>query len=470
MTIEGKTKLLFKNTGILAIGTLLSKVLTFFLLPIYTSYLSTNDYGYVDLLQTIATLLLPIISLEIYCAIFRFIIEEKEKYKVDKIISTSFFINLITTGLFVIITLIMSLCFNFQHLFLFCVYFVSLLSLTNLQFTIRGFGNNKLFSFVGFLNTLIALTLNILFIVIMHLGAVSILIALTIGNIISIVIIALKTKIVHSIKFKNFSKSVAKKIICYSLPLIPNDISWWIANTSDRLIISKFISLSANGIYAVANKIPLIYTTVFGVFNTAWVESVSRGINDNNSKKFINEMYKSSFKLFSCICIGIICATSIFFNFIISNEYAESYSHIYILTIAIFFNSLSSLIGSILTGYKKTKIIGKTTIIGAVVNIIINITLINKIGLFAASISTLVSYIIIFLIRNYEINKIQKIEYPIPYFIPLFINIVIVSIGFFCKIKFLNYSLLIYLIVFTYFVNRELINKIIKQRKDDKIE
>ena len=465
MNIQSKKKQLIKNTGIIGIGTILSKLFTFLLLPLYTAYLTTSEYGYIDLLQTIANLLIPILSLELYCAVFRFIIEEKDEKARNKIIGTSFFINAGVVVLFLLVIAVLTVFFNFKNPVVFSVYFVSLMIFTSLQSTIRGYGNNKFFSIVSFFNTALALILNIVFIIVLKYNALSILYAFSISNTLAIIIILIRMPLLKAIKLANSDKKIANKMIKYSLPLIPNEISWWVANTSDRLIISKVIGLSANGIYAVANKIPVIYTALFGIFNTAWVEAVSRGIEDDNSEEFINDMYKKCFKLFSCMCIGIICTMSVLFNILIGKDYIDSYIHIYILMIAIFFNSLSSLIGSILTGYKETKIIGGTTIIGAVVNLIINILLIKCMGLYAASLSTLISYIVIFIARNIRVNKIIKLEYPIKYILILLVNLIAVSIGYIYKIKILNIALIIYLVIFSIVVNKDLLHDIITMRK-----
>jgi O-antigen/teichoic acid export membrane protein len=157
---------------------------------------------------------------------------------------------------------------------------------------------------------------------------------------------------------------------------------------------------------------------------------------------------------------------SLIFDKFIGSDYIEAYNHIYILTVAIFFSSLGSLIGSILTGYKKTRVIGRTTIIGAVANVVINIIFIKTIGLYAASISTLVSYILIFAVRNYEINKLHKLEYPKRYILLLIFNLVIISFGFIKRLKIMNVLLTIYMIVISVVINKDLIKELIPHKKE----
>ena len=80
---------LLKNTAIITIGKICTQMITFFLLPLYTTILSTEEYGIVDLLNTLVSLLLPIISLQIEQAIFRNLIEVREDEDSKKeIIST----------------------------------------------------------------------------------------------------------------------------------------------------------------------------------------------------------------------------------------------------------------------------------------------------------------------------------------------------------------------------------------------
>ena len=74
-----REKSLVKNTIILSIGNLFTKLITFFLLPLYTAILSTEEYGIVDLLNTLVSLLLPIVTFQIEQAVFRYLIENREK-------------------------------------------------------------------------------------------------------------------------------------------------------------------------------------------------------------------------------------------------------------------------------------------------------------------------------------------------------------------------------------------------------
>jgi hypothetical protein len=67
-----KFKALIKDTIFFAIGSIGSKLILFFLVPLYTNFLSTSEYGVADLIFTVSQLLIPIFSVVIYSAVLRF--------------------------------------------------------------------------------------------------------------------------------------------------------------------------------------------------------------------------------------------------------------------------------------------------------------------------------------------------------------------------------------------------------------
>ena len=457
---------LVKNTAILAIGQLSSKVFTFLLLPVYTSLLTPNDFGKIDAVQTVISLLLYFVTLQIENAIFRFLIEyrNKENIQISYVTSASV-VLLVMVGISITLIILLNYIFMFPYIKL----IIALILIQSLYLFIsnlaRGLGKNADYSIASFLITVSSLISNILMIVIFKYGAVSILLSIVISNLIGFIYLFYRVKIWKLIKFENIDIIKINEMLRYSLPLIPNAISWWIANMSDRLIVIYFLGTMYNGIYAAANKIPTIYTTIFVVFNTAWAESVSLAINDSDRNNYIESMMNNSFKLFSFINMGIILCVSIFFDYLIGNQYSEAYNQIFILLLAIFVNSLCSLLGGILGGLKNTYVIGWTTVIGAVINAIINIIFIKIIGLYAASISTLISYIIIYLFRHFSVRKTVPYKISRSYLISYFLMLLLVSYGYFERKFFVNMIILFILLTWGFFQNKKILYSLINSIK-----
>ena len=203
-----------------------------------------------------------------------------------------------------------------------------------------------------------------------------------------------------------------KEMIKYSIPLVPNSLSWTIINLSDRLVISHEMGTSANGIYSMAYKFPTLMDTIYGFFYTSWKESSAKAINDNDKHEFFNKIFRLLSKMMFSISIGIIACMPLVFNIFIKEAYREAYMYIPILIIATYYNNMSGYFGGIFSAYKDTKIMGTTTIIAAVVNLVVNILLIKFIGIYAAAISTLISCMVVYYYRKIKVSKYIKLENP----------------------------------------------------------
>jgi len=453
-----REKNLAKNTAILAIGQLSSKIFTFLLLPVYTSLLSPDDFGTIDALQTVISLALYFVTLQIENAVFRFIIENRtNKENQISYVTSAGVVLLAMAGTSTIVIGVINFLYMIPYVILvtLSLWTQSLyLFVSNLA---RGLGKNTDYSITSFAVTVSSLIINIVLIVDLKIGAVAILVALAFSNLIGFCWLFLRLHIWQLIKFSTVNKMKIQEMLRYSLPLIPNAISWWIANTSDRLIIICYLGTAFNGIYAAANKIPTIYTTIFTVFNTAWTESVSLAINDSDRDTYINSMLDSGFKLFSFINMGIIVCVSISFKWLIGEQYTEAYNHIFILLVAIFINSMCSLFGGVLGGLKNTKVIGWTTVVGAIVNAVINFSLIQNIGLYAASVSTLISYLIIYIFRFSAVKKIVQIRISKKYLLQCGAMLLLVAGGYFYRKVIINSVVLIVLIVWGVYQNKSIL-------------
>ena len=172
-------------------------------------------------------------------------------------------------------------------------------------------------------------------------------------------------------------------------------ISWWIVSASDRTIISTVLGVAQNGIYSAANKFSGVFTTLYSVFNLTWTESASININSEDKNEFFSRILDFVLRFFGSLCLGTIAIMPYVFNILINEKFNDAYFQIPILIVGSMFNILVSFLGSVYVAKKLTKEIAKTSVIAAVINI----------AVYAASISTLVAYALMFIYRWIDVKK-----------------------------------------------------------------
>lgn len=398
-------KQLLVNTIIIAIGKLSTQVVSFLLLPLYTSKLSPAEYGTYDFLVTLSTFLLPIITLLMEESMFRFLIDADDLKSKKRVITATIAYTLGGTVIFTAIAGIIMGVMHYEYAFVFILFIISniLLGLSNAL--ARGTGKIKLYSFSNFILGASTIVLNIIFIVSLKLGVSGLLWANTVANSATAIIILLKLHLPQFVSRKDFYKSTLREMLRYSVPLVPNNLSWIIISLSDRLMLTAMSGTEANGIYSIANKFPNIIYTCYGFFSTAWKESAAKILKDDNKVKYYNSIYKDIKFFLKAIVLGLIAIMPFVFSLFVDASYNDAYKYIPILVISIYYTNMSNFYGGIFTAYKNTKIMGSTTVAAAIINIVINIIFIPKFGIYAASFSTLISNLIVFVYRRYKLKE-----------------------------------------------------------------
>lgn len=398
--------MLLKNTLIITVGKVSTQMISFFLLPLYTAILSTEEFGIVDLLNTLVALMIPIVTFQIEHAIFRYLIDIRGKEdSIKKSISTTLFTISMQCVIYLVIFIVISGWINNEYKFFLATNVIACIFSSIMLQIARGLGDNKAYAVGSFITAITTIIFNVIFLVVFKYGAYGMLIASLLANIICTIYIFIKDKLFKYISLSEFDKTLLKKLWKYSIPLIPNALSWWIFNASDRVIVSGILGLSVNGILAAAHKFPGVYITIYNIFNMSWTETAAMHINDDDKDAFFNNIINTILKLFTTMSFCIIAVMPFIFSIIINDKFIDAYNQIPILMIASIFNVLVGLFSVIYIAKKDTKTVAKTSVIAAIINIIVNLGLIKFIGLYAASISTLVSYLCISMHRYIDINK-----------------------------------------------------------------
>ena len=407
-----KKKQLAKNTVIIFMGRVCTQFISYFLLPLYTSHLLASEYGLVDLVQTYVTLLVPIITLELEMSVFRYLIDYRGNEKdTKKLLSNNFFILgiglLVFCLLYIFITSFITIPFRWLIL---ADVIICVLSGNFLQIA-RGFGKTVDYSISCILTGFTTILSNIFMICIYHKGAYGMIFSMAFANFVCTFYLFFRLKLYKYFQISKVDFKLIKKMNHYSIPLIPNGISWWIINASDRSIVSFVLGAGANGLYAISNKFPNIISSLTGVFNLSWSESAALHINSPDRDEFFSDITNTVFKLFTSMGVGMLAVLPFLFPIFINSSYNEAYQYIPILILATIFNVIICLYSQVYLAKKLSKQVASTAVLGAIINIVINVLFIKRIGLYAAAISTAISYFVMMIYRHIDLKKYVHITF-----------------------------------------------------------
>ena len=406
MTLQ-RDKYLLKNTVIFTIGSLGSKLITFFLIPLYTNSLSTEQYGIVDLIVTINTVLVPILTLNICEAVMRFALDVNADRKQISHIGqrVCFFSTFVALVLIPIFKLIPSIADYAVFISLYIITFaLSQLFLCDL----RGKELLVNYSIGNILETFLIGIFNILFLIIFKMEIkgylLAYILAFTITAIYAFIIgngyLALFTKIRN--------KSLVQEMIKYSIVLIPNSFMWWIINSSDRIMVSAFLGASYNGLYAISYKLPTLVSSFTLIFNRAWSYSAIKEEGASDEIEFNNKIFEYLISIVMIIGIGILIICKPFLKIYVSKEFYGAWKYIPLLTVGFVFLTLADFVATTFTVHKDNFGFLFSGILGAILNILLNYFLIPEIKVYGAAISTCISYIAVFIYRMFYSRRYIK--------------------------------------------------------------
>ena len=405
-------KYLLKNIGLLTLSSFATKLLSFFLVPLYTNILTTSEYGTYDLFNTTVGVLLPILTLNVQDAVMRFAIDSKNNRRA--IISVAVKILIIANAI-VAAALIINAVFNISifvkeySLFFFLMFFMQSLSGV-ITYYIRGIDRIADLSISSVLVSIFTISCNITFLVVFHWGLTGYFLANIIGPLVQSLYLAVRSDMIHDIDLRAGFLEEKKAMLDYSKPMIANSVAWWVNNASDRYVVIFFCGLAENGIYSVASKIPSILNIFQSIFSQAWTLSAVKDFDPEDKNGFFANTYSAYNCLMVLICSAIIVVDKILAHFLYAKEFYVAWRYVPWLTIAIVFGSLSGYIGGFFSAVKNSKIFAQSTVVGAISNIILNFVLTPLIGALGAAIATAVSYYIVWMIRYWHSKKFIKLK------------------------------------------------------------
>jgi O-antigen/teichoic acid export membrane protein len=438
-----------------------TQCISFFLLPLYTAILSKEEYGAYDLIVSYATLLLPLVNWQFDQGLFRFMLDCRSDHEQQRtLFSTLFFSSCLQAVLYALLFALVHPLLQMEHAYFLLIYvilqvFVALL----LQF-VRGQGSNVKYTIASFISASSTTVLNVVMLVILKMGLRGLFYATILGQLLSIVYLIFASRCWSYISLHSVDRKVFKAVGSYAFPLIPNNLAWWVVNASDKTVISYFLGVAENGIFTVANKFPHVFIVFYNILNLSWTETVSLHYMDEDRDEFLTDTMTSLFKLFSCACFGIIALMPFIFPIMVNANYSAAYNQILILMFAMLFRVLVGLYSCVYVAQKQAKKIATSSMASAVINIVIDLLLIKRIHLYAASISSLVAFLSMFLIRYADINKTVHMRIRRPVIIGTVCIGILLIATYYCQNKWIQLVALLITVIYSVVMNLDMLKSL----------
>lgn len=406
---QKRNKYLLKNTVIFSIGNFGTKIISFFLVPLYTNILTTREYGTVDLIYIIGMVLVPLLTLNIGESIMRFALDKDADC--DKIMSTGITILIFGAIIGLLILPIANLFENVSNYSIYIYLYTLTLAFSQIFLCyLRGKEFLLKYSIGNIIQSLTIAIFNIIFLIGMKKGIEGYLMAYILANVCTGLYGFWAGKVNLVIKKYSIDIELSKNMIKYSVVLIPNSFMWWIMNSSDRMMVSAMISVTANGVYAVAYKIPTLLSTITTIFNQAWSYSAIREDESEDKEEYNNRVYDNLVTIVIVVATGLLMIMKPFLSVYVGKEYYAAWHYVPYLIVGFVFMTLGSFIATSYTVHKDSMGFLISGTVGAIINLILNFILIPMMGVSGAAFATCISYFGVFAYRIKDTQKYIKLR------------------------------------------------------------
>lgn len=439
-----KYKYLGKNTLLFTISSFGTKLLSFFLVPLYTNVLSTAEYGIADLITTTATLLVFVLTLDIADGVLRYVLDVQNGFSRESIVQggviartrsgevssqsgtdgwvdqqaiLSYGNRVTAIGTLVcllgvgVVYYLGVIDWPWYYFLFIALYFFASAIYQLMSSYLRAVDKVGSVAVAGIVSSLVTITCNILFLLIFQFGITGYLGSMVLGPLVATIYsISVAGAPARTYFINSCSKAMQREMRKYCTPLIFNNIALWMNAFLDRYFVTAMCGVNANGIYSVASKIPVILATCYTVFGQAWNLSAIKEFDPEDRDGFFSNTYCSINALLCTVCSLIVLFNVPLARILYAKDFFEAWRYSSVLLVYVLFDSFAMLLAGVFSAVKQTKIIATTTVISAVVNTVLNFLLIPVIGPLGAAISTGVSYFVIWAIRVVYAKRYIKLK------------------------------------------------------------
>ncbi len=391
-----------KQSAIYGLGGLVSRILAVVLLPLYTTYLSTGDYGKIETLVAATAVLAIVLKLGFSSAFFRFYFDAEDDEGRTRVVRTSFWFTMVsaTAGLIVAcllasqISQVLQLGSEDDLVYAAAVGLWAGMNYEQMSALFRAEERSVGYVVASLSNILITVGATVLLVVVLHEGPLGVLVGNFIGTLVVYFVLLGYRRYQLGLEF---DRKLFRAMNKFGMPLVPAALALWAVNFIDRLFIAFYKDQSEVGVYSVAVRVSSALVFLMIAFRTAWPAFAYSITDDHDARR--------TYSYVLTYVVYVTCWVSLAFGVLapwIVRLLAGKPSF-YRAADAV---ALLSFAGAAYTAYtvmaigsgraRKTQWNWVIAAVAAAINIGLNILLIPPYGMIGAAIATVAAYVALF--------------------------------------------------------------------------
>lgn len=415
----------FKNSAGYTLGNLLLKAFSFFLIPLYTTYLSSEEYGIFNLATGFATLLSSIVSLGLQYAVVRFYAEYRNNREKLAVLFSSILVIIVICSI-----LVGSLTYYYQKeisqyffnqiKFFPIIFLTLLLSILTALYTIyqnilKGMGRASESILLSYFYFAIIFISNIVALSIFKQGVLGVLYSLSLSNLLAVIYMFISLVKSRLITYK-FNLPIIRELLLYSMPLLPHSLAFNFQLYITKIILSEKLSMSSLGIYSLSAQFGNISDIILNSVQSAFQPWIFSLLKNNYEDRFDKiKQYTNILMWIYGVCflgIGLFSQEAIFLAS--SNEFNSSWRYVPFIVLCIAIKTpMYFYINFLYYDRNKTKYIFYSTIIACVINLVLTYKFVVVWGIMGSIYADIVAMIIRFIIIYIIARKIARSYYSL---------------------------------------------------------
>lgn len=409
-----------KNSVIYTLGDLLPKIISFFIIPLATTYMAKEEFGIYGYITSIVGFFSMMYVLGLDGALTRFYYEYEKNKEQSKLVSTIWIFLIIYNSLLSIILIFFGQGISkfilkdipvdpYLKLLVLFAFFTTFSSIPLVLLRLKE--QALKFGIFNLLTTIVNVSLIVYFVKYKSQGAVGNLKA----NIITYAIFSLVYLFItlKDIKF-TFSLNTLKASLRYGIPLIPHAVGAWVLMVSDRYFLKIYRDNGELGIYNLGYQFGMLVYFLIVAINKAYVPFFLKTAEEekDTSEKVFGDILKYYAILIISIGFGLALFSREIITIMVPNkEYYLAAAIVPLIAIAYVFNGFYYMSVNGIFYSKKTYILPFSTGISAIVSLVLNYLLIPRYGMYGAALATIGAYASLFFITYIYSQRFYYIKW-----------------------------------------------------------